>query len=417
MSNHLAIATATAALRQVIDTAINGVVAGADVTTARPGDQPDQTPTVGVNIFLYGITPNAAWRNADLPTRRGTGEVAQRPTAALDLNYLLSFYGDDRELETQRLLGSVVRALHARPTLPREVLRQVVAGSDWLAGSDLAEAPEAVRFTPVTLNLEELSKLWSVLFQVPYALSVAYQGTVVTIEADERATPALPVRARTVHTVTLAQPVVERVVNEAGFAEPIHSTSVLLIQGRNLRGDVTRVRVGAGGEELEVDRPGAREIRLPLSSVPASRMRAGVQGVQVVHRRLLGIPPAEHRGEESNVHPFVLRPVVLPGAGGGHEVQHLAAGGGNPRRIRVQVRPTVGRGQAAALVLNSISDPGHTAFRYTLARRTSDSTTLTFPVPGIAAGTYLVRVQVDGAESPLETDAAGLYTAPRVVVP
>jgi hypothetical protein len=46
---------------------------------------------------------------------------------------------------------------------------------------------------------------------------------------------------------------------------------------------------------------------------------------------------------------------------------------------------------------------------------------VTVPIPGVAPGTYLVRVQVNGAESPLATavDAAGAtrYVSPKVRVP
>ena len=39
------------------------------------------------------------------------------------------------------------------------------------------------------------------------------------------------------------------------------------------------------------------------------------------------------------------------------------------------------------------------------------------PFTGVAAGEYLVRIAVDGAESPLGVDANGAYDAPTVVVP
>ncbi|HET7228751.1 MAG TPA: DUF4255 domain-containing protein, partial [Longimicrobium sp.] len=211
MSNHLAVATVTAALRQVVADAIHDVVQGALVTHVRPGGAPAQTPAVGVNVFLYGVTPNASLRNSDLPTRRADGGAAARPAAALDLHYLLSFYGDDKALETQRLLGSVVRGLHARPALSRALLREVVANTDVLAGSDLADAVETVRFSPVNLSLEELSKLWSVLFQTQYALSVAYTGTAVLIEGDEMVRPTLPVAGRNIYVGVLGGPTLDRV--------------------------------------------------------------------------------------------------------------------------------------------------------------------------------------------------------------
>src|ERR1051326_8249061 len=112
MSNYLAIATVTATLQRVLQAVIGGDVPGATATTVRPDASGQGLPPVGVNIFLYQVTPNAALRNADLPTRNASGQAGQRPVAALDLHYLMSFYGADKQLEPQRVLGSVVRTLH-----------------------------------------------------------------------------------------------------------------------------------------------------------------------------------------------------------------------------------------------------------------------------------------------------------------
>jgi hypothetical protein len=39
------------------------------------------------------------------------------------------------------------------------------------------------------------------------------------------------------------------------------------------------------------------------------------------------------------------------------------------------------------------------------------------PIMDVEAGTYLVRVQVDGAESPLGTDADGVFDSPQLTIP
>ena len=83
MSNYLAIATVTAALRQVISDAVLVDVPSAEtnVTHLRPGGEPAGTPTTGVNVFLYAVTPNGALRNGDVPTRRApeTPSRSRRP--------------------------------------------------------------------------------------------------------------------------------------------------------------------------------------------------------------------------------------------------------------------------------------------------------------------------------------------------
>ena len=199
MSGELAVADLTAALKALVSDAVGT----ADVTSTRPGAS---SPAAGpaVNVFLYGVTPNGTRRNDRVPTRRDDGSFAQRPQVALDLHYLLSFYGDESALEPQQLLGRAVRALQSTPTIR-------------LPGVEA----EVVRLTPSALSLEELSKLWSVFFQTPYALSVAYEASVVLIEGEETPVRPLPVRDRSLRLVPFNQPFVARVVSAAGVERAI----------------------------------------------------------------------------------------------------------------------------------------------------------------------------------------------------
>ena len=202
MSNYLAVATVTAALQRELQSVIGNDVSGATATMVRPDAEPGPggVPPVGVNIFLYEIAPNAALRNVDLPTRSGNGQAAvQRPAAALDLHYLLSFYGEDSNLGAQRVLGSVVRHLHGWPLLSRERIQETVINNpSYLGNSNLADAVEFIRFSPLSLSLEELSKLWSIFFQTPYVLSTAYRASVVLIEEELTPVTPLPVQKRQV---------------------------------------------------------------------------------------------------------------------------------------------------------------------------------------------------------------------------
>lgn len=193
MSNALAIATVTTALAAIAQKALDPL-GGALVVTSRP--DASATPARRVHLFLYQVMPNPALRNLDLPARNAEGRLVQRPHIALDLHYLLAFYGNENELEPQRMLGAVARDLHARPVLTRQMISDAVASQPFLTGSNLVDAVEQVKFTPTALNLEELSKLWSVLLQTPYVLTATYQATVVLIEAEENAPLPLPVLKR-----------------------------------------------------------------------------------------------------------------------------------------------------------------------------------------------------------------------------
>ena len=195
VSNHLAVAGVTATLVQLLDEAVNDDLDGAHVTAGRPDDDAD-APCV--RVFLYRIEPNGSWRNNDLPTRGNAGGLVERPQAAIVLNYLLTFIGNDASYEPQQMLGSVVRTLHAHPLLSRPEIDSMVAtalnANSPLSGVDLAEQPEVVRLTPLTLSLDELSNLWSSFFDTAYRLSIAYQASVVLLTPDETPMRALPVR-------------------------------------------------------------------------------------------------------------------------------------------------------------------------------------------------------------------------------
>lgn len=201
MNSHLSIAAVTATLRQLLLTSLLADLEGLEVnvTTGRPGAHPgeDAQQKPGVNIFLYQVQPSPAWRNNDLPTRSATGQLARRPRLGLTLDYLLSFTGSEATLDAQRLLGSSARALHVEPVLRRSLIEEAITASkskgEFLSEAGLAAQVEQVRLTPLPLSLEELSKLWSVLVQTPYALSVAYQAAVVLIEPDVEPRRAAPV--------------------------------------------------------------------------------------------------------------------------------------------------------------------------------------------------------------------------------
>jgi hypothetical protein len=194
MSNALAIATVTTTLAQIVRSAAQSIVPGAEVLTERPDGA--ASGQARIRLFMYQVSPNPALRNNDLPVRSGDGKLLRRPTAALDLHYLLAFYGNETQLETQRMLGAVARDLQTQAVLGRQMITDAVASQSFLTGSNLAEAVEQIKFTPLPLSLEELSKLWSVFFQTPYVLSMAYQASVVLIESEERIEPAPQVLRR-----------------------------------------------------------------------------------------------------------------------------------------------------------------------------------------------------------------------------
>jgi hypothetical protein len=432
MSNFRAIATVTATLKDLLQETAGSDVHQVIVSTGRPIDVIGGISETDINIYLYQVTPNAALRNADLPTRRADTSMVHRPQVALDLHYMISFYGDESGLVPQLLLGSVVRTLHAQPVLTREMIRSAINNAatsphlrDALRGSNLAEQIELVKFSPLHLSLEELSKIWSVFFQIPYTLSVAYQGTVVLIESDDLPQSAPPARVFRSAVGPFSQPVIEQIAVRAGTNQPVRPDmpiilgSTLLFSGRQLQ--------GRKGTVLQIDgievKPTPKNVSdtlltLPLMTDPqesdlqASNLCAGVQGIQVIHLTMEGTPPVAHHGVASNIAAFVLRPVIVPINGQPATVELQDRGDGQQEKVvNVMLTPAAGKAQRAVLFLNEIGPnkdqpldhPPH-AYSIEADPRLETGDTLTFPASGILPGTYLIRVQVDGAESLLDVD-------------
>lgn len=365
MSNALAIATVTTALAQIVRAAAQSVVNGADVLTGRP--DPAATPAHRIHLFLYQVSPNTAMRNNDLPTRSSDGKVVTRPTVALDLHYLLAFYGSESELEAQRMLGAVARDLHSRPLLTLSMIQGAIASQPFLSGSNLADAIETVKFTPLAVSLEEMSKIWSIFYQIPYALSIAYQGTVVLIESEEAAQPALPVLRRGdadqgVETLLGPFPFVEgvyfglpadRILKPRPLSLPAAQLGLsLIVSGRNLGGESVILRFQHARLGLAMEIPvdpsdvSAKELKAllpqPGSGTSQTDWAPGVYTVTVVQKQA-----GTSLERTSNSLPIALSPIIgaiEPGTTIPRDAQRTAT-------ITITCQPQVRSNQQAVLLL------------------------------------------------------------------
>ena len=454
MSNALAIGAVTAVLRDLlnnglIDQDMTGTIGGNVLVTALPPDRieiGDNREKSQLNLFLYQVTPNQGWRNVGLPSRDDRGDRGANPPLALDLHYLLTAYGE-QEFHGEILLGYAMQTLHETPVLSRDAIRlslgppPPVTGTGLppaqqaLVAAELADQVELIKLSPQSLSTDEMSRLWTAL-QAHYRPSAVYQASVVLIESRRSRKSALPVRSRNVVAVTWRRPLIDAVEAAAGADEWIVEGSVLVIRGTQLRGGVTRVRIG----EVESTPPpnDVTDVRITLP-VPAG-LRAGVQSAQVIHRLDLGTtsPDEPHWGFESNVSAFILHPltdapaVTAPSVSG---VTPTLVNGApvvvdgvtlQSANVTVNAAPRIGRRQRVLLLLNELSAPATRPPRsYSFAAPTDngivapnqpDTATIVFPVSFVAPGGYLVRLQVDGAESPLGVDATGKYASPVIPI-
>ncbi len=420
MSNYLAIAAVTATLQRILQDTVQIDVEGARVTTVRPDNVGRGIPETGVNIFLYRVAP-LNWRNQDLPGRRSTGELQKRPRIALELNYIVTCYGNEVELEPQRLLGSVVRTMHSQPLLKPEAIRNTLEDSSfrYLRDSDLPDQVELVRFAPLGLSTEDLSKIWSIFFQTPYSLSIAYQGSVVLIESQDIPRRALPVREPR-FGISPEKPVIYKVISFDPLTELWQSTedrlilasSTIAIEGARLQGNNNLVRIG--GIDVIPQEVSDRRIVLDLNTVANSDLRAGVQGIQIIKRNR-----QDRRTNESNVFPLVILPTLQKIA---VEAVRPLGEGEYTVRVSIAVEPTIGKTQRLNLVLNSTTGEREQEYVFKIPPLETDTNRLITEISPLTSGEYLARLQLDGVESLLTVDTDEnspnyqKYIAPLLIV-
>jgi hypothetical protein len=415
MSNALAIATVTQTLQNVLTEALAwSNVSSAQVTMLRP-DDPSLQQATGVNIFLYQVSPNPALRNNDLPTRAADGTLLQLPQAALDLFYLLTFYGDDTKLEQQRLLGAITLALHAQPWL-RNADIVAAQAAPYLAGADLSTQSERVRFRPVSFSLEELSKLWSFMLKTDYVLSAAYVASVVLIDLPVPApAPALPVLTPMLLTMTMQPPVITAIAAAQGPPGVILPGAQINLTGTNFIGPAgTETVVLVGGITVTPAVATATSLTVTL---PAS-LAAGLQTAQVAQLALLGSPPVPHGpGVQSAAVPFTLSPLIRRSGSPPVYQVTLSPDVGSPPgdSVTVTLDPVVQVGQRTILAL---LPPGAGALPtlFDCGTATVATNTLVFAIGVPPSGEYFVQVIVDSSESPLDTDASGQPVGPGITL-
>ncbi|MGB5712370.1 MAG: hypothetical protein WBM44_15840, partial [Waterburya sp.] len=124
---------------------------------------------------------------------------------------------------------------------------------------------------------------------------------------------------------------------------------------------------------------------------------------------------------ESNIAAFILRPAITG------EVT-VATDPNNGNVLTVPVSPIVGSNQRVILLLNQLptgdsADANLRAYTFVAPSRDADTSAIAIPVFNVQAGEYLIRLQVDGAESLLTVDSDpdsptfNQYIEPTVTIP
>jgi hypothetical protein len=419
MSNYLAIATVTATLQRILQAVIQQDIEGARATTLSPSAISTGAPEVGVNIFLYQVTSNPALANYDSTPNRTKGNPLNRQVA-IDLFYMMSCYGNDAELQPQRVLGSVVSTLVDKRILTTELIRSTCNDSTFpfLVDSDLVDQIQQINIVPVDISLEDLSKAWSVFYQVPYVLSIAYRACLVIVEGRENFQRALPIRDASPAGIVPfpASPYIEQVVAQGSRFEPIVIGSVMIIRGRSLLSQIVEVHIG----DLVITPTSVqdREIAFSLADMSLPQIQAGVQSLQVIHR-IASTSPLMTNSIASNVMPFVLCPTIVNvTVTQAEEIEDDL----RSAVIIVQLDVLVREKQKVVLSLNEWTADSPTVYMFDRPPLPDTNSTIEIPITNIKAGEYLVRIQIDGAESKLGVDddpdspTYNWYNSPKITI-
>ncbi|WP_267221358.1 DUF4255 domain-containing protein [Dyella silvae] len=413
MSTDLAIAGVTATLRYLLQQGfVDHVKLGAQGPVSVTAKAPDLIDTDQknlpdqLNLFMYHVTPNAGWRNANLPSRDNVGNRINNPVLAVDLYYLITAYSQ-QELYADVLLGYAAQYLHEVPVLTQQSIQNALSPPppevSFITPDDLLQQIEQVKIVPHVMDTEEMSKLWMAL-QTTYRPSVAYHVSVVLIENPQPATSALPVLTigevpagwkqsvgAIVHadmlpplpTLTAATPPARQSsvrLNEVLTLSGFHladGPATVVLTNTTTSGQTSLAAVATNAATLTV--------QLPTPAAAPDSLRAGLYNVQA----MVGTGVDQHA---TNVLPLALAPLIET---------MVTSGPVNAKVLTLTCAPKVWQGQQVSALIGS-----QEVFPATWSGASTDTLTFTFDATPFSAGAKpWIRLRVDGIDSILVNNA------------
>jgi len=389
MSNASAIAAVTLTLQSILG---DGVRADPNlndttVTVLPPDKARGSNNNNQLNLFLYQLLPDAAWRNMNIPSQVANGETGN-PPLPLVMHYMLTSFGRDNDTNIpfgHYLLGQAMSVLFDHALLGADEIRNATAVA--LPVSNLDKQVERVRITLQPLTLEEISKLWTGL-ATQYRLSVVYEVSVALIESTASTRAPLPVLTRgpddkgfqSQSSLTSPFPFLDGLllpINQAAA----RSGDTLTLTGLHLSGTSVGVVFNnpffPAPVELVPSAATDSSVSVVLSGAPAV-WPAGLYTVAVMVQR-----PTETFRRSTSLLAFALAPQITIAP----PTTPAAPGIVYTVNCNPEIRPEQ---RVSLLIANTevMADP-HVA----------QTPVVTFTVLDLTPGTYFVRLRVDGVDS------------------
>lgn len=139
----------------------------------------------GVSLFLYRVYHAGAMRAP--PGYTLVGGRQQRARLPLDLHFLATAWARRASLQHE-IAGWMVRVLEDHPVLTAELLNAYRPG--------VFRAEETLVVAPTELATEDVFRIWEVMAERTYQLSVPYVARSVQLESLSSTEPGAPVQER-----------------------------------------------------------------------------------------------------------------------------------------------------------------------------------------------------------------------------
>jgi hypothetical protein len=181
MSDYTAIADVGETLVELLRENMRDLIPEDSIALLSPGEV-EGKDNIRLSLFLYQVSENAYLKNLEME-HLGSSRL-KAPPIALDLYYMLTSYSSpgiqdktERTGEEHRILGRAMQILHDNTVLAGSVLK----------GSLSSENTE-LRVIGASLNMNDMTQIWSTFGEKSFRPSACYQVTPVKINSSKEKT-------------------------------------------------------------------------------------------------------------------------------------------------------------------------------------------------------------------------------------
>jgi hypothetical protein len=403
LADYNAIAGVTDTLMTLLYNQMASGLSASQITSVPPDMSPSNVSGPWLNLYLYQVTENGSLKNQEMP---GVGYPSDygHPPLSLNLHYIITVHGTPPEtdpsadIEAQQILGDAMQVLHDFSIIPPDLLQTKGNPGSPILDPSLLYEYERIKIDLKSMPIEEFAKIWTAFPQSNFRRSVAYEVSVIQIESTMPRTLVKPVKQRALHLTVMAKPQVSALYRTTGTGNDLRARiqDTLTIEGSRFLSTQTSVRLGKADPIVVVP---TSETKISVTVPDDALLQPGPQLVQVLTRVageiIVGPPPytapppydapvsPDETMQDSNPDAFILVPTV----------SNATPQAGNPPSLIVTGKRLYKDGLKTFVFVNGAGIPVHQSGGPPL----QTSTSIQVPLPALQAGTYAVRVQVNGA--------------------